>query len=141
MAEYLKPAHLALSVRDLDESIGWYRDHLGFELVFSMYLGQHQRRMAFIRHGSFDLELMQHDRSLPMPEERRDPHEDAITQGVKHVAFLVDDLEAQVARLAAEGVEIANAPRVMENLEHGVREKICFIRDPNGIPLELIERL
>jgi methylmalonyl-CoA/ethylmalonyl-CoA epimerase len=137
---YLRPLHVSFSVRDLDESMKWYGERLGFEAVFSMYIPQHRARLAFMRHGDFDVELVQHDETSPVPAERLNPHEDQKVQGTKHIAFLVEDVDAIVNRLRAEGVEILAEPKIMENKEAGVREKICFIHDCNGIAIEFIER-
>lgn len=137
---YLKPLHLSISVRDLDESIRWYAQHLNFELVFSMYLEAHHAKLAFLRHGDFEIEMFQHDNTKPIPPERLNPHQDQETQGAKHLAFLVDDVEALANRLAAEGVEIVILPKVMECKAANVREKICFIHDLNGICIEFIQR-
>jgi catechol 2,3-dioxygenase-like lactoylglutathione lyase family enzyme len=138
---YLKPLHISMSVKDLDESMKWYGEHLGFHPVFSMYIPAHRARLAFMRHGDFDIELVQHDDTKPIPRERLDPHEDQMTQGTKHIAFLTDDVDALIGRLESEGVEIAAPPKIMENAEAGVREKICFIRDRDGIAIEFIERM
>lgn len=137
---YLKPLHISLSVKNLEESIKWYEEHLDFKLVFSMYLEAHHAKLAFIRHGDFEIEMFQHDESQPLPAQRLDPHEDQKTQGTKHIAFLVEDVEALAARLSAEGVEIITGPKVMECKEAHVREKICFIHDLNGICIEFIQR-
>lgn len=137
---YLKPLHISLSVENLEESIKWYQEHLGFSLVFSMYLAPHHAKLAFMRHGDFDLEMFQHDESKPIPADRLDPHEDQKTRGTKHFAFLVEDVEALAKRLESEGVKIIIGPKIMENKEHGIREKICFIHDLNGIAIEFIQR-
>ncbi len=136
----LKPLHISLSVRNLDESMQWYKEHLGFQLVFSMYLSGHHARLAFMRKGDFEIEMFQHDNTKPLPPERLDPHADQQTQGTKHLAFLVDDVEALASELRSEGVEIVTGPKVMECKEANVREKICFIHDPNGICIEFIQR-
>ena len=135
-----RPLHLSISVNDLDESLKWYKDHLGFELVFRMYLKAHKAQLAFVRKGDFEIEMFRHDETRPVPEERLDPHEDQRTQGTKHLAFLTDDVEDLAEKLRAEGVEIVTGPKVMECKEAGVREKICFIRDCNGICIEFIQR-
>lgn len=137
---YLKPLHISMSVKDLDASIQWYKEHLNFELVFSMYLAAHHARLAFLRHGDFEIEMFQHDNSKPLPAERLNPHQDQETQGTKHLAFLVDDVEALAKRFEQEGVEIVVAPKVMECKEANVKEKICFIHDLNGICIEFIQR-
>ena len=141
MTEYLKPLHLSISVEDIDASIAWFKKHLDFALVFKMYIPAHQAHLAFVKHGQFEVELIQHDESQPMPPERLNPHEDQRVRGAKHLAFLVEDVDALHDRLKSEGVVISRPPRLMENKEMGVREKICFIQDPNGINFELIQRL
>lgn len=138
---YLKPLHISHSVRDLDEAIAFYAKHLDFELVFKMRLEAHQKWLAFMKHGDFELELFQKDGSTPVPAERLHPHEDQKVQGAKHIAFLVDDVDALASRLKSEGVVIAIEPTIMENKEKNVKEKICFFRDPSGINIEIIERI
>ena len=57
--------------------------------------------------------------------------------GYGHVAVMVDDLEQTLARLASEhGIEPERPPyRVSEG-----GSLICFVRDPDGYRIELIER-
>jgi lactoylglutathione lyase len=56
--------------------------------------------------------------------------------GYGHVALTVEDLDGTLARLAGEGIEPERPPyRVREG---GAR--ICFVRDPDGYRVELIER-
>ncbi|MBQ9828084.1 MAG: VOC family protein [Lachnospiraceae bacterium] len=136
----IKPIHLSISVNDLDESLKWYKEHLGFELVFRMYLRSHRAQLAFVRNGDFEIEMFRHDDTSPVPPERLDPHEDQKIQGTKHIAFLTDDVDELAKQLASEGVEIVTGPKIMECKEAGVREKICFIHDCNGICIEFIQR-
>ncbi len=56
--------------------------------------------------------------------------------GYGHVALTVDDLDGTLERLAGEGIEPERPP-------YQVREggsRICFVRDPDGYRVELIER-
>ena len=53
-----------------------------------------------------------------------------------HVAIGVDDLDATLASLAEQGIEPEKPPyRVREG-----GSRICFVRDPDGYRIELIER-
>ena len=53
-----------------------------------------------------------------------------------HIALTVDDLDATLVRLAAEGIEPERPPyRVREG-----GSRICFVRDPDSYRVELIER-
>jgi lactoylglutathione lyase len=56
--------------------------------------------------------------------------------GYGHVALTVDDLDATLENLAAQGIEPERPP-------YQVREggsRLCFVRDPDGYRIELIER-
>jgi lactoylglutathione lyase len=56
--------------------------------------------------------------------------------GYGHVALTVDDLERTLARLAEQGIEPERPPYTVR--EGGSR--LCFVRDPDGYRIELIER-
>jgi lactoylglutathione lyase len=56
--------------------------------------------------------------------------------GYGHVALTVEDLDGTLERLAAQGIEPERPP-------YQVREggsRLCFVRDPDGYRIELIER-
>ena len=57
--------------------------------------------------------------------------------GYTHAAFIVDDLDALVDWLRAEGIAITEGPSIFG---HG-RRKVCFIRDPDGNVIEFDEIL
>jgi catechol 2,3-dioxygenase-like lactoylglutathione lyase family enzyme len=56
--------------------------------------------------------------------------------GIRHIAFVVDDIEAVVATLKESGAEPFNE---IQNYEGAY--KLCYIRGPEGIILELAEQL
>ena len=56
--------------------------------------------------------------------------------GYGHIAITADDLDAALAQLAAQGIEPERPPYTIR--EGGSR--ICFVRDPDGYRVELIER-
>jgi lactoylglutathione lyase len=53
-----------------------------------------------------------------------------------HIAVTVDDLDATLQQLAGQGIEPERAPYTVR--EGGSR--LCFVRDPDGYRVELIER-
>ena len=56
--------------------------------------------------------------------------------GYNHIAITVGDLDARLQGLAAQGIEPEKPP-------YSVREggsRLCFVRDPDGYRIELIER-
>jgi lactoylglutathione lyase len=56
-------------------------------------------------------------------------------QGLDHFALAVKDIDALAAEIRAKGVEFTKGPIT---LRPGVR--VCFIRGPQGISIELLER-
>ena len=141
MKQYLLPLHFSIGVKDIDESITWYKKHLDFHLVFKMYIEAQRVHLAFVRHGQFEIELIQHDEAISLLIKRPDPHNDREIIGAKHFAFLVEDVDSIYNRLKSEDVEVLFEPVIKENKEEGVREKIFFIRDINGVKLEFVQRL
>jgi catechol 2,3-dioxygenase-like lactoylglutathione lyase family enzyme len=65
--------------------------------------------------------------------DRRAP---ANTPGLRHLAFAVDDIDAVVASLRARGAELVGE---VENYEGIYR--LCYVRGPEGIIVELAERI
>jgi catechol 2,3-dioxygenase-like lactoylglutathione lyase family enzyme len=60
----------------------------------------------------------------------------ANTPGIRHILFAVDDIDAVVARLRARGAELVGEVVSYENVY-----RLCYIRGPAGIIIELAERL
>jgi len=55
--------------------------------------------------------------------------------GLDHFGFLVDNLDEAVAELKAKGAQFATEPRVIPS---GI--KIAFVRGPDGVRIELVQR-
>jgi catechol 2,3-dioxygenase-like lactoylglutathione lyase family enzyme len=63
-------------------------------------------------------------------------HAPANTPGIRHVAFAVDDIDDVVARLQARGAEL-----VGDVERYGDSYRLCYVRGPEGIIVELAERI
>jgi len=70
----------------------------------------------------------------PDQGDNRDPQ--ANTPGIRHIAFGVEDIDAVVARLRAHGTELVGE---LERYEDSYR--LCYVRGPEGIIIELAERI
>lgn len=60
----------------------------------------------------------------------------ANTLGLRHIAFTVEDIEAVVAKLKKKGTEIFS-----EIQQYEESYKLCYVRGPEGIILELAEEI
>jgi len=65
-----------------------------------------------------------------------DRHAPANTPGIRHILFAVDDIDAALAGLQAHGAELVGE---VENYEDIYR--LCYIRGPEGIIVELAEKI
>jgi len=65
-----------------------------------------------------------------------DRHPAANALGIRHVSFVVDDVDAAVAGLRARGAELVGEVVSYENVY-----RLCYVRGPEGIIVELAERL
>jgi catechol 2,3-dioxygenase-like lactoylglutathione lyase family enzyme len=63
-------------------------------------------------------------------------HAPANTPGIRHLAFEVDDIDAVVASLRAAGAEL-----VGEVERYDDRYRLCYVRGPEGIIVELAEQI
>jgi methylmalonyl-CoA/ethylmalonyl-CoA epimerase len=130
----LIPAHVGLSVNNAEQSIEWYRNVLGFELVKDDgFVPPLQARVCFLERDGFQLELFEYVQPKPLPADRLTPNSDLQTIGTKHVAFYVDDMSVVKAHLAEYQVDIAHEVNMGG-------EAVLFLRDCNGILIELIQR-
>ena len=119
----VRPGHIHLRVSDLERSMTFYRDVLGFDLV-----QEWQGTVAFMSAGGYHHHIALNTwRSLggPPPAEGH--------AGIHHIAFTYPtrkDLAIAYQRLLDHGVEISSL------LDHGVTEAIYF-NDPDGIGIEI----
>jgi catechol 2,3-dioxygenase-like lactoylglutathione lyase family enzyme len=70
------------------------------------------------------------------PSPGGDRHAPANTPGIRHITFAVDDIDDVLARLQARGAELVGEVERYENIY-----RLCYIRGPEGIIVELAERL
>ncbi len=110
---------VALSVRDVERSVAFYRDSLGLRFLFAP-----APSLAFLMIG--DVRLM-----LSAPEGELAP-------GGSTVLYLrVADIDAEHARLAANGVTFIDAPHLVARMpDHELW--MCFFRDPDEHLLALM---
>lgn len=126
--------HLAVAVENLDESIAWYKDTLGFSLMERRVTQGKCTSMlsAVIRAGGATIVLVQ-GAGLDSQVSR---FLQACGPGIHHVAFAVKDMDAAVERIKQSGVQIDTPV----TCGMGVRQ-IFLHRDPRtGVRVELIER-
>jgi catechol 2,3-dioxygenase-like lactoylglutathione lyase family enzyme len=63
-------------------------------------------------------------------------HAPADAPGIRHIAFAVEDIDAVVARLRARGAELVGELERYKDIY-----RLCYVRGPEGIIVELAERI
>ena len=112
-------------VDDVDESIAFYTGQLGFEVLTSA-----SPAFADVKRGNLRLLLSGPKSSAgrPMPDGAQ-----PVPGGWNRIHFIVDDIEAEVARLRAEGVSFRN------EIVTGPGGKQILAEDPSGNVVELFQ--
>jgi methylmalonyl-CoA/ethylmalonyl-CoA epimerase len=131
----LRAHHCGISVPDLETSIRWYRDMLGFAVEMRTEVPEVPFRGAFLRRGDTRIELFEVPGATALPAERRDPQLDVRTHGTKHLSLEVSDLRGAFAFLTSHGVEVAMDIFESDGFAGG------YIRDNAGTLIELVQHL
>ena len=122
--------HTMLRITDADRSRAFY-EALGLEL---------RRDLPIVRDGQ--LEATNYFFGVPGQDEEleltfnHDGRTYELDTAYGHVALGVDDLDGTLERLAQQGIEPERPPYTVR--DGGSR--LCFVRDPDGYRVELIER-
>ena len=80
--------HVGISVPNLEESVDWYVNMLGFEVIDAIDRNPDgPSTIARIRRNGFTIELFGFEDAAPLPEYRRNPGADLRVHGLAHFAF------------------------------------------------------
>jgi lactoylglutathione lyase len=130
-------SHVGQCVSDLDASLAFYVEVLGFAEVMDLDVGGSQSatllrlpdpvglRAVYLRRDDFILELLAF--SSPAPLARRD--RPIIEPGLTHLSFGVDDLDAACAAVIEHGGTVLTESRL---------PNAVFVTDPDGQMVELL---
>ena len=137
--------HVGIIVNDLDAAREFF---VAFGLVvqgeaqmegalLDRLLGLDEAKTSFVTLGPPDggttIELITFHRP---PNAQLSQHLPVQALGIRHIAFLVEDIEAVVAKLQALGAEPFS-----EILRYEDSYKLCYVRGPEGIILDLAEEI
>jgi len=145
MATITKLHHAGIQVADLERSVAFYRDILGFEVVFQWnpqaeyirtitgYPGAdiHAAILRFPGSDAF-LEILEYRNVDKTPVDTR-----TANPGTAHLAFFTDDCDALYAELTAKGVKSVNPP-VTPTMGPNEGGRAVYMIDPDGIRVEFI---
>jgi Lactoylglutathione lyase and related lyases len=119
--------HIHLRSPDPEATAQWFERMLGAEVTRSMQQGKPRIDMKLGGANIFIAPVAAGDGVNPPPTT---PY-----QGLDHFGLLVTGIDDIVAELKRKGVEFTKEPQTPRP---GIR--ICFLRGPQGISIELLER-
>ena len=139
--------HTSFTVSDLDRSVAFFRDALGFDVtskaprnpdVVSKVTGIPGTEMiiAYVRGPDHSLELIQY---LGPKEGRGRVSSLPCDVGFAHVAFDVDDMDAAVATAAEHGVNVIGEIAVIDQGPN-TGGRVAYLRDWDGVTVEFIQK-
>ena len=138
-----RPSHLGLCVSELDASLRFYCDGLGFTPAGTFELsgtelegldgslevdGPAVLTSQFITLGDLKIELL----AFRDPPPHGAPSTARNQRGLTHLSFLVDDVDVESHRLTRFGGTIVDGTRSKPGID------IVFLADPDGVRVELM---
>jgi catechol 2,3-dioxygenase-like lactoylglutathione lyase family enzyme len=135
--------HIGLCVADLERSLGFYRDLLGFAFEHELHVeGEPTDTLLRLRGVNLDavyltrdgvrIELLRFATPAAPPARARVMHE----RGLTHLSFRVPDLDATLDALRAAGERVLEET-IIRFPEFGAAA--AFIADPDGQLIELVQ--
>ncbi len=119
--------HTCYRIADIDRSVDFYR-RLGFEELGRMPI-RDEATNVFMGLPGDGARL-----ELTYNHGQDEPYD--LGTGYNHIAVALEDLDGALAGLAEQGIEPEKPPYTVS--EGGSR--LCFVRDPDGYRVELIEK-
>ena len=125
--------HIAIVVRSIEEALKVYRDALGLPLAHVQEVPEQKVKIAFLPIGDCEIELVEPtaaDSGVARFLEKRG-------EGLHHVCFEVEDIEAALRDLAAKGLRLIDRqPR------QGAIGRVAFLhpKSAHGVLIELVEK-
>ncbi len=122
----MKMLHTSVNVKDMDATIDFYTRNLGMKLERRREIKENNAEIAFL-----SIEGSNHNIELTWWRDKKDYVEG---DQLDHIAFSVENMDEFMETMKSSGVEIAREPYMLGTT------RISFIKDPNGIWIEIIER-
>lgn len=127
--------HIGIAVADLEKSNALFEDLLG-ESPYKMEVVESEHvKTSFFKVGESKVELLE----ATDPSSAIAKYLEKNREGIHHLAFEVEDIEAEMQRLAQKGYRLLN-----EKPKRGADNKlVCFIhpKSANGVLLELCQEI
>jgi glyoxylase I family protein len=137
--------HTGITVANLDRSLAFWRDVLGFELSHRAHqTGELAAEItgvvgaeiliAVVKAPGHKIELLEY----LTPPDRKQVESRPCDVGSVHVALTVDNLDAVLSAIAASGWKAAGKPQTLKTGPNAGK-RVVYVRDPDGTTIEFMQ--
>ena len=137
--------HTGFTVVNLERSLAFWRDVLGFELSHRPHqtgelaseitgVPGAEISIAVLKGYGHKIELLQY----LAPPDRKHVHLRPCDVGSVHVALLVDDLDGVLNTIASSGWKAAGKPQTLKSGPNAGK-RVVYVRDPDGATIEFMQ--
>jgi catechol 2,3-dioxygenase-like lactoylglutathione lyase family enzyme len=139
--------HTGITVSNLERSLAFWRDVLGFELSHTAHQkGELAREITGVQGAEIKLAVLKTPRGHKIelleylaPPDRKCVSLRPCDVGSVHVALLVEDLDPVLAQIAASGWKAAGKPQTL-TAGPNAGKRVVYVRDPDGMTIELMQQ-
>jgi catechol 2,3-dioxygenase-like lactoylglutathione lyase family enzyme len=140
--------HTGITVSNLERSLTFWRDVLGFELSHTAHQkGEMASEITGVEHaeiklavvkapGGHKIELLEY--LTPVERKRNAVDLRPCDVGFVHVALLVDDLDAILSGINSSGWKAAGKPQTLQSGPNAGK-RVVYVRDPDGTTIEFMQ--
>jgi glyoxylase I family protein len=142
----LSADHTGITVSNLEKSLAFWRDVLGFELSHTAHqtgelaeeitgVAGAEIKLAVVKTpGGHKIELLEYF----APPDRKRADVPPCDVGHVHVALLIDDLDAILEKIGESGWKPAGKPQTLKTGPN-TGKRVVYVRDPDGTTIEFME--
>jgi catechol 2,3-dioxygenase-like lactoylglutathione lyase family enzyme len=138
--------HTGITVSNLERSLAFWRDVLGFELSHRAHqtgelageitgVPGAEISLAVLKAPGHKIELLEY----LAPPDRKKVDARPCDVGSAHVALTVDNLDAVLDAIAASGWKAAGQPQTLQSGPNAGK-RVVYVRDPDGTTIEFMQR-
>ncbi|HEX9778326.1 MAG TPA: methylmalonyl-CoA epimerase [Geopsychrobacteraceae bacterium] len=125
--------HIGIAVKNLENSIPFYRDQLGMVFEGTEEIAEQRVRVAFLKVGQSRIELLEPTTPDSPVAKFLEKH----GEGIHHLAYEVEDIEQALRDLAAQGVQLVD--KLPRQGAHGSRIAFLHPRASGGVLTEICQ--
>jgi catechol 2,3-dioxygenase-like lactoylglutathione lyase family enzyme len=138
--------HTGITVSNLERSLAFWRDVLGFELSHQAHqtgelaseitgVAGAEISLAVLKAPGHKIELLEY---LAPPDRKQHVDLRPCDVGSAHVALTVDDLDAVLDTIAASGWKAPGEPQTLKTGPNA-GNRVVYVRDPDGTTIEFMQ--